>query len=365
MRVSVINFNLPRSNSIKSGHNLRCTEFLNSSSNAFDVFEKTNSNISFCGKDKNDNLADSLAIIGLVGGTTLLSIAAGVAMAKDEDIEEIFADEDGYTIDNNDLSVKSDKVIADADDGIFKVEGTGIDINPDRFSGHGDIFDPEHGIYRTADGSIDIDLLNNKYIDTHNGIFVDPDEKISTLVDEDGEVKHFVLPSFAGYQTWPYPLVTRNDDDSIGEEGFLEKFANSPLISGIKDLFDRDVVMATDDDGNEYPSTMPENLSRVHGASGSLDDLSQDANDSKFDDYLEEHFPTMEQFISELQGRHTDEEQDDDSDAFGQGELFRLMNIDDNDNGIPDFLEGDINGNGIPDYQDEDLDGDGIPDFLE
>lgn len=123
--------------------------------------------------------------------------------------------------------------------------------------------------------------------------------------------------------------------------------------------------MATDDDGNEYPSTMPENLSRVHGASGSLDDLSQDANDSKFDDYLEEHFPTMEQFNSELQGRHTDEEQDDDSDAFGQGELFRLMNIDDNDNGIPDFLEGDINGNGIPDYQDKDLDGDGIPDFLE
>ena len=297
MRISVVNFNLPKSNSIKSDHNLRSAEFLNSSNNAFDVFEKTNSNISFCGKDKNDNLADSLAIIGLVGGTTLLSIAAGVAMAKDEDIEEIFADEDGYTIDNNDLSVKSDKVIADADDGIFKVEGTGIDINPQRFSGHGDIFDPEHGIYRTADGSIDIDLLNNKYIDAHNGIFVDPDEKISTLVDNDGEIKHFALPTFAGYQTWPYPLVTRNDE-SIGEEGFLEKIANSPLVSGIKDLFDRDVVMVTDDDGNEYPSTMPENLSSTHDASDSIDDLSQDVNDSKFDDYLAEHIPTIEQFIT-------------------------------------------------------------------
>ena len=363
MRISAINFNLPKSNNIKSTYNIKSAEFLNSSNNAFDVFEKTNSNISFCGKDKNDNLADSLAIIGLVGGTTLLSIAAGVAMAKDEDIEEIFADEDGYTIDNNDLSVKSDKVIADADDGIFKVEGTGIDINPDRFSGHGDIFDPEHGIYRTADGSIDIDLLNNKYIDTHNGIFVDPDEKISTLVDEDGEVKHFVLPSFAGYQTWPYPLVTRNDDDSIGEEGFLEKFANSPLISGIKDLFNRDVVMATDDDGNEYPSTMPENLSRVHDASGSLDDLSQDANDSKFDDYLEEHFRTKRQLVSRFQSRCIDSKQDDDS--FNLVELLGLMNSDESNDDVFDFPEDDINGNGVPDYLEEDLDDDGIPDFLQ
>ena len=103
MRISVVNFNLPKSNSIKSDHNLRSAEFLNSSNNAFDVFEKTNSNISFCGKDKNDNLADSLAIIGLVGGTTLLSIAAGVAMAKDEDIEEIFASENGYIIDLDEI----------------------------------------------------------------------------------------------------------------------------------------------------------------------------------------------------------------------------------------------------------------------
>ena len=242
-------------------------------------------------RKEENNLVDALATIGFVGIPLVSSIIIGTELMKHSPKgNEIFLSDGSYLCNVKDLKLESDKVIADADDGIFKVEGTGIDINPDRFSGHGDIFDPEHGIYRTADGSIDIDLLNNKYIDTHNGIFVDPDEKISTLVDEDGEVKHFVLPSFAGYQTWPYPLVTRNDDDSIGEEGFLEKFANSPLISGIKDLFDRDVVMATDDDGNEYPSTMPENLSRVHGTSGSLDDLSQDANDSKFDvrrDYYE------------------------------------------------------------------------------
>jgi len=39
--------------------------------------------------------------------------------------------------------------------------------------------------------------------------------------------------------------------------------------------------------------------------------------------------------------------------------------VDDNRNGIPDYLEGDTDGDGIPDYLDIDDNGDGIPDDAE
>ena len=108
---------------------------------------------------------------------------------------------------------------------------------------------------------------------------------------------------------------------------------------------------------------MPENLSRAHDALDSLDDLSQDVNDSKFDDYLEEHFRTKRQLVSRFQSRCIDSKQDDDS--FNLVELLGLMNSDESNDDVFDFPEDDINGNGVPDYFEEDLDDDGIPDFLQ
>lgn len=157
------------------------------------------------------------------------------------------------------------------------------------------------------------------------------------------KVKHFALPSFTGYQTWPYHFVTRNDE-SIGEEGFLEKIANSPLISGIKDLFDRDVVMTIDNDANEYPSTMPKNLSRAHDTLDSIDNFSQDVNDSKFDDYLEKYLQTKRQHISRFENYSVDSKQDDD--LFNLVELLGLMSFNDSNNGIFDSPEDDINEDG-------------------
>ena len=53
-----------------------------------------------------------------------------------------------------------------------------------------------------------------------------------------------------------------------------------------------------------------------------------------------------------------DELQDDDDERDRE-------EVDDNRNGIPDYLEGDTDGDGIPDYLDNDDDGNGILDELE
>ena len=185
MQVQAINLATPKvlNNGVESSRVLGQTLLKNSK---LDSFEKQSSQISFTGKGDDDNLGDAIAAIGLVGGVTLLSIAAGIAMAKDDaDVDSIFMDDEGYSINQEELSFSSKNVQADADDGIFKVNGLGIDINPDRFSHVGDTFDPSRGIYKTADGSIDIDLQNNKYIDSKNGIFVDPEDKISAFIDRD------------------------------------------------------------------------------------------------------------------------------------------------------------------------------------
>lgn len=194
-----------------------------------DCFQKQRVGISFTGKtdnQKKDNLVESMADIGFVGGGLLLSIAAGIAFAKFGNYEEYFLDEDGYQINLNEKSINSNNIEADSDDGIFKAKELGIDINPDRFSKQGDTFDPENGIYKTADGNICIDLKNNVYKDIQNGIFVDPNEKISAFVDENGNIQKFQLPAFgSGYPlndlhgAWPgYPSKVDPEEKIIEKE---------------------------------------------------------------------------------------------------------------------------------------------------
>ncbi len=163
-----------------------------------DVFIKNTSNITFTGNDDKktvttDNLVDALATTGLVGSAFLLSVATGIALAKNMDGKEIFQNSNGYACDTSELSLKSSQVIADGDDGIFKIKGTGIDMDAEKYH----YADTTRGVYWNEDRSVDIDLLNNKYIDVKNGIFIDIPNGIASIVD-DGVVKAIPMISFQG-----------------------------------------------------------------------------------------------------------------------------------------------------------------------
>lgn len=167
-----------------------------------DTFVRSN-NISFkadSAKKADNDVVYDLAAIGVVGVPLLLSIAAATYLAKHQQPEDLFTYDGMYIGNVNDFKVKTDKIDADGDDGIFKVKGTGIDIDASKY----DIADIEKGIYKNYDGSVDIDLLHNKYIDKENGIFIDPDDKISAVKVGD-ELVNINLPAFgSGYPTCPW-----------------------------------------------------------------------------------------------------------------------------------------------------------------
>lgn len=177
-----------------------------------DTFVKTNE-ISFKAgssvANTESNIVNDLVAIGIVGVPLLLSIAAATELAKKESPKDIFLPDGTYFMNTDEFKLNNDKIIADGDDGIFKVKGTGIDIDANKY----DIADIEHGIYKNYDGSVDIDLLHNKYIDTQNGIFIDPERKISAI-EVDGHLEQIVLPSFgSGTPDW-------NPGGGIGYSGF-------------------------------------------------------------------------------------------------------------------------------------------------
>ncbi len=167
-----------------------------------DTFVRSN-NISFkadSAKKADNDVVYDLAAIGVVGVPLLLSIAAATYLAKHQQPEDLFTYDGMYIGNVNDFKVKTDKIDADGDDGIFKVKDTGINIDASKY----DIADIEKGIYKNYDGSVDIDLLHNKYIDKINGIFIDPDNKISAVKIDD-ELVNIQLPSFgSGYSMVPW-----------------------------------------------------------------------------------------------------------------------------------------------------------------
>lgn len=164
-----------------------------------DTFVKSN-NVAFKGNYSTDDLADAILAIGFIGAPLLLSIAASNYLAKKFPPEDIFTSDGQYICSVKDFRVESDKILADADDGIFKVKGTGINIDASKY----DVAIPEKGIYKNHDGSVDIDLLHNKYIDIENGILIDPEAKIS-VIQVDDEFVNVGLPAFgSGYPTCPW-----------------------------------------------------------------------------------------------------------------------------------------------------------------
>lgn len=217
-----------------------------------DVFVKNN--VSFKGaSDDKIGIAEAMATIGVVGAPLLLSIAGATYLAKHQQPKELFTYDGMYIGNVNDFKVETDKVMADADDGIFKVKGTGINIDASKY----DIADPERGIYRNWDGSVDIDLLHNKYIDKVNGIFVDPDAKISAVKIGD-QLVNIQLPSFgSGYSMVPWDcwdcgsyhspetytrsqykeIFKDNPEDSLNEHDYVTVKPDRTISEKIQDFF--------------------------------------------------------------------------------------------------------------------------------
>lgn len=127
--------------------------------------------------------------------------------------------------------LQSSNIIADGDDGIFKMKNTPLKLDARNY----DISQPEKGIYKNIDGSVDIDLTNKKYIDKENGIFIDPEHNISAFINKNGKMQNLVIPDIedkVSFQRLPQdsqkwtaghikpPAIKRHD--------FIEKYGVTP-----------------------------------------------------------------------------------------------------------------------------------------
>lgn len=157
-----------------------------------DMFVKSTNDVSFGGKinkEKIKDVASDLAAIGIIGAPFVLSIAGGAYMMKHMDVKDIFLPDGTYLMSVDEL--KTDKITANAEEGILKIEGTPIDIDASRY----DIADVEKGVFKNFDGSVDIDLANNKYIDLDHGVIIDPDREISFIENAEGVFENVALPA--------------------------------------------------------------------------------------------------------------------------------------------------------------------------
>ena len=224
-----------------------------------DSFEKQNSEISFTANKKEnikDNLGSSLSNIKMKGLPFLLGVVTSAAMVKmGEQASELLCDSDGYLITED--GVVSDLVNIDIDDQILEFKGTGISINADDY----DYVDWENGIFKNFDGSADINLGEGKFIDTINGIIVDSEHEVSGILDN-GVMQSMAVPSFTGYQTWPYPVITRSDLMPEPEKNPFEKAADfikglfrensMPEVDDVQDIFGNEIMIAKDNNGDTY-----------------------------------------------------------------------------------------------------------------
>lgn len=281
---------------------------------------KSNSikNSSYVKAPDDTNLGDALAMAGFVGIPFLLSVALASAIAKGTNPEDIFLPDGTYLCNAKELSVKSSTLEADGDDGVLKLNGTSLNIDKNKYDENLSI--PEKGIYKSADGKLDIDLLNNKYIDRDNGIVVEPDANISAFMTVDGSFKSLPLHNFgSGYPTNPWtdgglPLPS-SDYDSIS---FFEK---------LKDFFhigNSDMKNAI----NTYENSLAEQIREKIADSSvqeyikqngidntTAENIVQYAEDIRLKEYMLEHHPSLadhvniesiDSFIQNLHSHNTD-----------------------------------------------------------
>ena len=161
-----------------------------------DTFQKSN-NITFKGKqdskeiNSNNDMTNKFEKVGIQGAPFLLAIAAATYKLKNKTVEKLLLAGDDTIVDTKNKKIISDSIKVDSQNGIIDIKDTGIHIDENNF----DISNPQKGIYKNYDGSVDIDLSKNKYIDLNNGIIVDPENKISAVIN-DGKIENIVIPNF-------------------------------------------------------------------------------------------------------------------------------------------------------------------------
>lgn len=243
------------------GNNRVCVPKLNGS-NGQDIFVKNALNVSFSGKkydDAKENLMSALTAAGFVGVPFLCSVTMAAAIAKQQNPEKIFLSDGSFFANASDLAKRQDDVLINMENKSFQAKDAGIDLNPERF----DFVNARKGIYKNYDGSADINLSENKYIDTENGIFIDEKDKMS-LIENDGIYQNVLLPSFkSGYPTRPEdprwgghstPISHHEDNDDVPEQNHefdereivasvLEKYNN---LLPPDDIFNRQMQKVSD-----------------------------------------------------------------------------------------------------------------------
>ena len=302
--------------------------------NKNDVFVKSSSNVSFEGANRKEKVKDVLsdmATIGMVGAPFVLSVAAGCYAMSKLDTDDIFLPDGTYYMSVSDMSLKTDKIYTDSDDGIFKVKDTPINIDAKNY----DVADCKNGVFKNYDGSVDIDLGNNKYIDVKHGIFIDPEHKISLVRLSDGSLHNLPLPdlnspNFTGasmsmnyghpaprtrgqfirqegyapenHRTSAYETVIPDDNRTMGQKisDWFKLHPSSYDTTKEYDLFGREVMTVEKSDGSIMKIAIDEKLQPVidkyHLNPDSVSELSGFFDAIKLKNYMLEFIPSSQYY---------------------------------------------------------------------
>ena len=295
--------------------------------NLSDSFVRKEKQITFTGFRKNQkrienrtesDLSSSLNDTKIKGTPFLLGLATSIAMVKLGAVaENLLFDKDGFIVSDN--GIKSDMVNIDAAQGIIKFEGTGIEIKADDY----DVVDWDNGIFRNYDGSVDIDLSSNKFIDAESGIFVDPEAKISAVLDGD-RLQNIAIPHFgSGYPLFPWggsSFATTKSKDAKTIEEEAEVYKNyvksvlhsqdgdlTPQDTNIKDIFGNSIIAATDKDGDRYlasysPEIDDNSVFAPFKKMFGTETVAETVNNVRLKSYMDENFPTFGTRIQVYEG---------------------------------------------------------------
>lgn len=196
--------------------------------------------------ESDSTVGEILTTAGVVGVPFLLIIATTNFLTKNVQPEELFSASGEYLGNVADFKVKDNQIKVDIADGTLKIDGTGVNLDKSRYDA--DLSNPEKGVFKSADGSLDIDLANNKYIDKENGIIVDPQKHISAFTTRDGNLHNIPIQNFgSGYPTRPedsrwqdyHPVEDTPLNQEIYEylkEHYIPKIAANNIIKYADDI---------------------------------------------------------------------------------------------------------------------------------
>lgn len=194
-----------------------------------------------------DDIKDTLGSAAIAGGIFLLCIAVTdtIAKAMPSNDDNLYT-QDGYYIGNvDDFKLQPSDIKVDLKDGTLKIDGTGVNLDKSRYDA--DLSNPEKGIFKSADGKLDIDLANNKYIDKENGIIVDPEKHISAFTTSDGNLHNIPIQNFgSGYPTRPEDSRWQDyhpvEDTPLNQE--IQEYLKEHYIS---ELASKNIIQYADD----------------------------------------------------------------------------------------------------------------------